>query len=61
LKSSRLCAKHFTNEQFVVNPLFAASIGYKMKKLILKPDAEPYDQLLFILRYFKKSSFFHNT
>jgi hypothetical protein len=40
-KSSRLCAKHFTNEQFVVNPLFAAFIGYKMKKLILKPDAEP--------------------
>jgi hypothetical protein len=25
----------------VVNPLFAASIGYKMKKLVLKPDAEP--------------------
>jgi hypothetical protein len=30
-----------TNEQFVVNPLFVASIGYKMKKLVLKPDAEP--------------------
>jgi hypothetical protein len=25
----------------VVNPLFVASIGYKMKKLVLKPDAEP--------------------
>jgi hypothetical protein len=32
---------HTKYEQFVVNPLFAASIGYKMKKLILKPDTEP--------------------
>ena len=40
-KSSWLCAKHFTNEQFVVNPLYAASIGNKMKKLVLKPDVEP--------------------
>ena len=40
-KSSRLCANHFTNEQFVVNPLFAASIGYKTKKLVLNPDAGP--------------------
>ena len=38
---SRLCAKHFINEQFVVNPLFVASIGYTMKKLVVKPDAEP--------------------
>ncbi|CAC5363249.1 unnamed protein product [Mytilus coruscus] len=37
----RLCAKHFSNDQLVVNPLFTASIGYKMKKLQLKPDAVP--------------------
>ncbi|XP_076085026.1 uncharacterized protein LOC143055858 isoform X2 [Mytilus galloprovincialis] len=39
--TSRLCAKRFSNDQFVVNPLFAASIGYKMKKLQLKSDAVP--------------------
>ena len=30
-----ICAKHFTNEQFVVNPLCVVSIGYNMKKLDL--------------------------
>jgi hypothetical protein len=40
-KSSRLCAKHFTNEQFAINPLFGTSVEYKMKKLAAKPDAEP--------------------
>lgn len=35
------CVQNTTNDQFVVNPLTAASIGYKMKKLQLKNDAEP--------------------
>jgi hypothetical protein len=33
-KNSKLCAKHFTNEQFVVNLLFVASKGHRMKKLV---------------------------
>ena len=39
--TSRLCAKHFTNDQFVVDPILAMSVGYKVKKLQLKPTAEP--------------------
>ncbi|KAL3877441.1 hypothetical protein ACJMK2_035147 [Sinanodonta woodiana] len=40
-KTSRLCAKHFTNDQFVVDPLLAMRIGYKLRKLQLKSDAIP--------------------
>jgi len=40
-KTSRLCSKHFTNDQFVVNPALALKIGHKLKKLQLKPGAEP--------------------
>ncbi|KAL3890116.1 hypothetical protein ACJMK2_002409 [Sinanodonta woodiana] len=40
-KTSRLCAKHFTNDQFVVDPLLAMTIGYKLRKLQLKSDAIP--------------------
>lgn len=40
-KTSRLCSKHFTNDQIVVDPSLAMTIGYKLKKLQLKPDAIP--------------------
>ena len=40
-KTSRLCAKHFTNDQFVVDPSLAMTIGYKLRKLQLKSDVIP--------------------
>ena len=32
-KTSRLCSKHFTNDQFVVNPALALKIGHKPQGL----------------------------
>jgi hypothetical protein len=37
--TSRLCGKHFTDDQFSVHPSVAKKCGYK--KIELKPDAVP--------------------
>ncbi|CAG2248189.1 unnamed protein product [Mytilus edulis] len=38
---ARVCARHFTNDQFVIDPSLAVSIGYKPKQLRLKEKAIP--------------------
>ncbi|KAJ8319804.1 hypothetical protein KUTeg_001391 [Tegillarca granosa] len=38
---SRLCALHFTPDQFVINPELAKSIGYTSKRNDLKDTAVP--------------------
>ncbi|CAC5397010.1 unnamed protein product [Mytilus coruscus] len=38
---ARVCARHFTNDQFVIDPSLAVSIGYKQKQLRLKENAVP--------------------
>lgn len=37
--TTRLCAKHFTSDQFIIHPSVAKKCGYK--KIDLKPDAVP--------------------
>lgn len=38
---SRLCARHFTNDQFVTDPLVTASVGFTPAHQRLKPEALP--------------------
>ena len=39
---SRLCMKHFDDDQYIINPQFAESIGYnQIVRVKLKPDAIP--------------------
>uniref|UniRef100_K1Q751 THAP domain-containing protein 4 n=1 Tax=Magallana gigas TaxID=29159 RepID=K1Q751_MAGGI len=38
-KTSRLCARHFTDDQFSIHPSVAKKCGYKI--IDLKPDAVP--------------------
>lgn len=38
---ARVCERHFQNDQFVVDPSLAVSIGFQQKKLRLKENAVP--------------------
>lgn len=38
---ARVCERHFQNDQFVVDPSLAESIGFQQKKLRLKDNAVP--------------------